>query len=222
MLRWVNARSCIFGWTIPGWRFYSFHISLMSLVCTWNHWPVNSLRIFQHTKIGQAQSHLKIIEVTSSESGRKGSQNFTWQSGSAFPFVHSYSTWLRVIGPIIESLSLLTNESRTCYANTPGKEGLYTQNNDWCQLNVGWIQTDWIVWCINKWRAGSICMMRKMGQHSVKLEKEWALRHLLQYQDLIKAFPFDLSQQELRYISTSLTLFSSNTMCFWQLFGTEK
>lgn len=90
-----------------------------------------------------AQSYLKIIEDTSSESGRKGSQNFTWQSGPAFPFVHSYSTWWRVIGSIIESLSLLTNESRSCYANTPGEEGLYTQTK-WlvevkCRLNSNWM-----------------------------------------------------------------------------------
>lgn len=44
--------------------------------------------------------------------------------------------------------------------------------------------------------------MQEMGCHSVKMKKEWGI--LLQYQDLIKAFPFDWTQQELRYMNISL------------------
>lgn len=52
-----------------------------------------------------------------------------------------------------------------------GKEACIHRLNDWCQLNVGWIRTRCIVWCISKWRAGSICMMWKMGCHSLKMKK---------------------------------------------------
>jgi len=100
-----------------------------------------------------------------------------------------------------------------------GKKACIHRLNDWWQLNVGWIQTDRIVWCISKWWAGTICMVQEMGRHSINMEKEWALRHFT----AISGFDPSINLWFEPIRGHQSRCYLAQPQCgFRKLFGTEK